>query len=767
MALTLNTISSYQRGSYPFPRDEISTDDKTIEWGIQWCEAMYAAWITDRTGVPYSQLDEYYNLRRYGAGNQDVYKYQKILLANDGEGESGLEGYLNIDWEIFSVMPKFKHIIRGMFENQEHDIVASAVDEKSTREKNKAEMDKWFKGRFKPLLDQMDKINGTQRTPEWVPENVDELDLYRTTGGFKLAKEAEIEEALQYSFYISDWKETKRKMLDDFVDCNIAACKDYTDIYTRKAKVRYVDPMNLIIQYSRHWDSRNSEYGGELIKETISNIRKNTEIPEDELRNLAQFYSGRNTNQNLQSWTVEDLRIENGGWKYDNFLIDIMDCEWFSVNSKFFTRRLNDRGETRVYEEKWGKIFDTQRKKTKKHTYKVVYRNKWIVGTKFSYDFGLQYDTPRPGKKEVELSFKFYKLPGRSMVSLSIPNLDQMQLTWLKLQNALAMSANSGIAIEYSTLQNMKLGGSKMEPLEILAIRRDTGDLIYKTTTHQGRPNVPGGYKPIQELVGGIGPQLQEYIALFELNLEFIRDLTGISRVADASTPDPNQSVGGTEIAMAATHNALQPIYTGYIRLKEKVARTLAIRIQSLIKHDKQAYKGYMPVLGEAGVKIISVGADAIDTDWEIMIQAKPTQQRKSIILESAMKAMQPDKDGHIGLEEQDFLMIERMLEQGNLKPAEMFLAYRSRKNKDRQIQVQRENMQLDQQGQVQAVQAKMQADQQTAQFDNELKKDFETHKAMLEDGNNQREHERKLQQIGAESALQPTEQETLTAERT
>ena len=767
MALTLNTISSYQRGSYPFPRDEISTDDKTIEWGIQWCEAMYAAWITDRTGVPYSQLDEYYNLRRYGAGNQDVYKYQKILLANDGEGESGLEGYLNIDWEIFSVMPKFKHIIRGMFENQEHDIVASAVDEKSTREKNKAEMDKWFKGRFKPLLDQMDKINGTQRTPEWVPENVDELDLYRTTGGFKLAKEAEIEEALQYSFYISDWKETKRKMLDDFVDCNIAACKDYTDIYTRKAKVRYVDPMNLIIQYSRHWDSRNSEYGGELIKETISNIRKNTEIPEDELRNLAQFYSGRNTNQNLQSWTVEDLRIENGGWKYDNFLIDIMDCEWFSVNSKFFTRRLNDRGETRVYEEKWGKIFDTQRKKTKKHTYKVVYRNKWIVGTKFSYDFGLQYDTPRPGKKEVELSFKFYKLPGRSMVSLSIPLLDQMQLTWLKLQNALAMSANSGIAIEYSTLQNMKLGGSKMEPLEILAIRRDTGDLIYKTTTHQGRPNVPGGYKPIQELVGGIGPQLQEYIALFELNLEFIRDLTGISRVADASTPDPNQSVGGTEIAMAATHNALQPIYTGYIRLKEKVARTLAIRIQSLIKHDKQAYKGYMPVLGEAGVKIISVGADAIDTDWEIMIQAKPTQQRKSIILESAMKAMQPDKDGHIGLEEQDFLMIERMLEQGNLKPAEMFLAYRSRKNKDRQIQVQRENMQLDQQGQVQAVQAKMQADQQTAQFDNELKKDFETHKAMLEDGNNQREHERKLQQIGAESALQPTEQETLTAERT
>jgi hypothetical protein len=767
MALTLNTISSYQRGSYPFPRDEISTDEKKIEWGIKWCEAMYAAWVTDRTGVPYSQLDEYYNLRRYGAGNQDVYKYQKILLANDGEGESGLEGYLNIDWEIFSVMPKFKHIIRGMFENQEHDIVASAVDEKSVNQKNKDELHKWFNGRFKPLLDQMDRINETQRTPEWTPENVDELELYKMTGGFKLAKEAEIEEALQYSFYISDWKETKRKILDDFVDLNIAACKDYTDLYTRKAKTRYVDPMNLIIQYSRHWDHRNSEYGGELIKETISNLRKNTDIPEDELRNLAQFYNGRNTNQNLQSWTVEDLRIENGGWKYDNFLLDVMDAEWFSVNSKYFTKRMNDRGESYLYEEKWGKVYDTERKKTKKNVFKVVYRCKWVVGTKFAYDFGLQYDVPRPGKKEVELSYKFYKLPGRSLVSLSIPNLDQICLTWLKLQNSLAMSANSGIAIEYSTLQNMKLGGDKMEPLEILAIRRDTGDLIYKTTTHQGRPNVPGGYKPIQELVGGIGPQLEEYMRLFEMNLEFIRDLTGISRVADASTPDPNQSVGGTEIAIAATHNALQPIYSGYIRLKEQVARTLAIRIQSLVKHDKKAYKGYMPVLGKAGVKIISVGADVIDTDWSIMIQAKPTQQRKNMILESAMKAMQPDKDGFTGLEEQDFLMLERMLENGNLKAAEMFLAYRSRKNKQRQMQLQRENMQIDSDNQQQIATVKGDQERQTKQFDNELKKDFETHKATLEDQNNENEHQRKLQQIGAENAFKATEEQTLTAERT
>ena len=235
-----------------------------------------------------------------------------------------------------------------------------------------------------------------------------------------------------------------------------------------------------------------------------------------------------------------------------------------------------------------------------------------------------------------------------------------------------------------------------MEPLEILSIRRDTGDLLYKLTTHMGKANVPGGMRPIQELTGGIGPQLGEFIQLFEMNMEFIRDLTGINRIADATTPDPNQSVGGSEMAIAATNNALKPIYSGYIRLKELVCRSCAIRIGNLIRNDKKAYEGYIPVIGGAGVKILSVGADVVDVDWEIQIQAKPTAQRKRIILEAAMAAMQPDKDGFIGIEQQDFMMIERLLENGNEKLAEIVLNLRSGKNKERQLQVQRENIQHD-----------------------------------------------------------------------
>jgi hypothetical protein len=759
--IAINTISAYQRGSYPFPKDEIPTSEKNEAWGRKWCEAMYAAYVTDRTGMPFSSMEELQELRRYAEGNQSVEKYQEILL-DESEEDGELSGYLNINWEIFSVMPKFLHIIRGIFEEQEHAIVASAVDPKSTETRELTKLRKWFKGRYKPLLDAVNRQVGFKPEPEWLPETLDELEIYQQSGGFKMAKETEIEEALNYSLYISDWKEIKRKMLDDFATVNCAAVKDFTDPYTRKAKARWVDPLKLIMQYSKHWDHRNSEYAGELIQESISNIRKNTSLSEDTLRDLAQFYNGRNANQTLSSWSEDDLKREGGGWKYDNFMIDVMDAEWFSVNERNRTYRTNSRGETLSYDEKPDKVYDTPNKKTVTKRFKVVYRAKWIVGSDFVYDFGLQYDVPRPGKKEVELSYKFYKLPGRSIVSLSVPNLDQIQLTWLKMQNALAMSANSGIAVEYTSLMNMTLGGQKMEPLDILSIRRDTGDFMYKATTHLGRPNLPGGVRPIQELTGGIGPQLNEFIQLFELNLNFIRDLTGINQIADASSPDPNQSVGGAEMAIAATNNALKPLYAGYIRLKEQVARSLALRIGMLVKHDKKAYEGYIPILGGSGVRIISAGADTVDVDWEIQIQAKPTQQRKQVILESAMKAMQPDRDGYTGIEEADFMMIERLLENGNEKLAEVMLNYRSKKNKDRQRKLQQENMQLNAQAEQDGARVKAEEDRKNEEFKSSLKIREDTNKLDLEDRNNANEHEREMQRIALEKSLdRQAEQQT------
>jgi hypothetical protein len=292
-----------------------------------------------------------------------------------------------------------------------------------------------------------------------------------------------------------------------------------------------------------------------------------------------------------------------------------------------------------------------------------------------------------------------------------------------------------------------------MEPLDLLAIRSQTGNIIYKVTTHKSVQNV-SGLKPIQELVGGIGPQLVEFIKVFDLNIGFIRENTGINQIADATAPNPEMSVGGSEMALAATNNALRPIYSAYKTIKERTARNVSLRMQLLIKHNKEAYNGYMPVLGRIGVQVISVGADTVDADYSIKYEAKPTDKRKETIKQAAITAMSPDRDGVIGIELADYLMIERMLEGGNLKYAEALLNYRSKKNKERQLNLQRENMTLDKQREQEGNQQKAQLAMQQEQIKtNEAIRLYKEKKA-IDEQYAQLEHKRQMELVGLQSSL-------------
>ncbi len=751
------SLVDYKNSSYPFPSDEINPKLKNEKWGLEFLKAMYSKYRKDEAAIPYSKVAEFRDLRKLADGCQDVRKYQRILLDESKDGSS-LKGYMNINWDVYNPMPKFLRVVEGMMEQTDHVVVASAVDPTSVSEKEDAKLALEYRMKFKEALSYIDKGLGIDRSNDYVPESMEELNLYEGAGGFKLAKETEIEQGLDYTFYISSWKEIKKKLIRDACVINCMGTKDYTDPYTNKVKVRYVDPSMYVGQYSKHWDHRNMQWGGEVIQVPISDIRK-LKIPgvdEKVLMELAIFYSGVGGNPSIGSepyYYNDQTQTSN----YDSMLIDVLDGEWISVDSTYKTYRKTSSGNELMYEEEWGKMYDTEKKRTEKYDIQMVYKGKLIIGTDFIYDFGYQYDVPRPGKKEVELSYHLYKLPYRSLVSLCSVHLDQMALAFFRLQNAIAMASPPGIAIEWQSLQNMTIGSgaaaSKLTPIEVLRIRKQTGDLLYRATTHKGVMNTTGG-KPIQELTGGIGEQLSDFIKAIEINLASIRENTGINQIADASNPNPEQSVGGSELALAATNNALRPIYSAYITTKERTAKNASLRLQLLIKHNGKAYKGYMPVIGKIGVQIISVGADTVDANYYIKYEARPTDKRKETIRQAAIQAMNPDRDGIIGIELSDFLMIERILEGGNVKYAEAYLNYKSKKNKERQLELQRENMRLDGQREQEANKQKGEIEIAQAQLKTaEEIKLYEAKKA-IDEKYAQMQHKREMELKGLESSL-------------
>jgi hypothetical protein len=747
--------SQYNTSVSLFPPDNISPKEKNEAWAKKVGEAIISLWLKDRTCVPYSKLEEIAELRDLANGNQNVLRYQKILL-DESETTGEMEGYMNIAFDVFSVMPKFLRVVEGMFEQTEHNVIATAVDPKSSKEKEELKLKTAFRMQFKEDLQYIEQGLGLDNNSGFMPETAEELELYSGMGGFKLSRETELEEGLDYTGYISEWKEIKKKIIRDCLTFNAMCVKDYTDPYVGKVKYRYVDPAMFIGQYSKSYDHRNMRYGGEIIQESIEEIMKeDPKVDYEELRKFAVSYNGLNGNGLLNSEQLSVPFSKNDSsclWK--SFVVDVFDWEWKSINSEYWTTRTTQYGEDLRYKEEWGKIKNTDKKKTDVYDIHVVYKAKWVIGTDIVYNFGLQHDVPRPDNKEVALSYHFYKYPEKAIVQSSEPCLHQIALAHIKLQNAIAEAAPPGIAIEYTALQNMKLGGNKMEPLELIRMRKQNGDLIFKASTHKGQPNVPGGYRPIQELEGGLGRQLEEFIRIFEVYTEFIREVTGINQIADASTPNPEQSVGGSEIAIAATNNALRPVYSAYLTIKERLAKNACMRIQLLIKHNKKALEGYIPVIGQMGVQIISVGADVVDANYYIKYEAKPTDKRKEFIRQAAITAMSPDKDGTKSIELPDFLMIERLLENGNLKYAEAFLNYKSKKNKEKQLQLQRENMQLDKQRELEGIELKAQKERENMTFETDETIRLEKAKAEIAEYYKQFEHKREMEIKALDSTL-------------
>jgi hypothetical protein len=173
------------------------------------------------------------------------------------------------------------------------------------------------------------------------------------------------------------------------------------------------------------------------------------------------------------------------------------------------------------------------------------------------------------------------------------------------------------------------------------------------------------------------------------------------------------------------TENALKPIYSGYLHLKEKMAQHAVARIQGLVKKNKAAYETYLPVIGSSNIEILKISEDDILRTYEFSLRPKPTAQLKESIRTAAYEAMKPGKNGNSSFSMADFAFLEQELEKGNLKYAQAYLNHKIQKAQERDERLAREN----QQAQAQSLQ--------------QLE--------MIKSENEQKQHERKIAEINVE----------------
>jgi hypothetical protein len=295
------------------------------------------------------------------------------------------------------------------------------------------------------------------------------------------------------------------------------------------------------------------------------------------------------------------------------------------------------------------------------------------------------------------------------MVDSCIGFADQLQLTHLKIQQAVAKAKPDGIIIDIEGLENVQLGkGGELQPLDLHDIYEQTGVFYYRSKNPEGGFQNP----PIREIGNSIR-NINELIGLYNHYLRMIRDATGINEVMDASTPKSDALVGVRQQALAAANNAIYDITNSSMVLYKKVCTDIVKCVQ-IIHPDSVLYRIYENAIGQENMKVLSSFRNLAMYNFGVTV-VKEMEEAERQYLEQNIQIALSQKE--IDLE--DAIAVRQLKD---INQAERLLIVRRKKRIAMNQQIAMQNSQQQAQIQQASAQATSQARQQEMQMEAQLK---------------------------------------------
>lgn len=669
-------------GAYVNPLDDITDKIGDKDWAIKKGEWLIGEYQQGRTVISNSRREQIRTARLYGQGMQSNTKYKDILTPWNKSKSKRVQD-LNISWDIFPIFPKFRNKILGMFDGQDYTPSASAIDETSYGLKEDMKVKSVLRAKQAEFLDLFKRMSGAEGMEDGIKSpTLEDANFWQEMGAFKLKWEVGMEKLINWSQKLSNWERIKKMLLEDLIDFGYCVVRDYTDPHTQYAKGDYVDPEWWVGFESRRNDGYYLSAAGEFKWYTLAQL-KDKGLSDAQLIEAGKTYYGINSNANYKYAAIDGQYDHD---RHADYKICVFEYEFESVDTKIFTVRKGVDGISRGYAEPSGK----GNAKLRKNRW---YRAALIPGTRILIDFNYQrdvvYDEETP-----KCSYSYAKYGDKGITESCIAILDELQLIIYKLRHAEKKAKPSGIAIEMSSLSGITLNNEKMKSIDMIRLYNRDGNIIYRIPRDKAGLPTQGVGNPLTELKGGIGPVLQEYMTSIELRIEFLRQITGVNAIVDASTPNPNNLVGTSEIAAAATNDVLKPLIGAYREVKKDWANNTAIRWQCIAMYNKSV-KGFVQAIGAPAAEYISAAKEIIDAKFGISFEMIISAETRNKIENAALVSMQAQKQGMPGISMSDYFYILRELDAGNIKLAQAYLGYREKQQYEQQQQLQQQNMEM------------------------------------------------------------------------
>jgi hypothetical protein len=751
--------SNNTRRSKSFP-DPLAPQDvkQGKKYGLKYAKAIEGQWgkMQDTDSLYKKRNKVWERNRDYANGTQNTSIYKRILTSMDPNAADG--SLVNLDYTPVPILPKFSRIVGNKILSRNPYPNLEAIDPISSSEKNKEKQRIKTQVQIKPDLEALKAQTGglvLDMDPADLPDSLEEAEIFLETN---LKTDAEIAAQIGTNLTLS-WNNFNdsiyRRCVNDLVSLGMAVVKRTNDP-NYGIKTEYVDPCMFVHSYTEDPGLNDLSYAGHIKKISIQELKRlaGDQFQEEDYAKMAQGAAGVNGNDSSKlNYQYFDDYLKRNIYGYDEYMIDVMDFEFMSVDCMYFEDKENRYGNKNFfyegfeYKEKPGSVFEREPRKMNIAT---VYGGSYIVGTDYMYDYGMKANMPRNihDISKCRMSYSavatnIRRMIPKSMVDSCVGFADMLQITHLKIQQAIAKAKPDGLIIDIEGLENVQLGkGGDLQPLELHDIYEQTGVFYYRSKDPEGGFQNP----PIREIGNSIR-NINELIGIYNHYLKLIRDATGVNEAMDASSPKGDALVGVREQAIAAGNNAIYDITNASMVLFKKVCEDI-VKCLQIIPSESVLMKAYQNAIGEENMKVLSTFSDLPMYNFGVSVQ-KEMEDAERQFLEQNIQQSLAQKE----LDLEDAIAIRQLKD---INQAERLLVVRRKKRMDKQQQMAQQNSQMQAQQQAQATQAASQARQQEMQMEMQLETQKMQVKTQLEIQLEQAKHElrKEIETIRAQATL-------------
>ena len=709
----MNEYNNSKKGSFPDPLAETEVKESKA-YGLKYAKAIETQWgkMGESNSLYGKRNTVFERSRDYANGTQDTNIYKKLL--NSLDPNSGDGSLLNMDYTPVPILPKFVRVVVNKILSRNPYPNLEAIDPLSSSEKN---------DKKRKLEIQVEAKTGMVigQDPDTLPDTLEEAEILI---GANVKTDAEIAAQIGTNMTLS-WNNFNdgvfRRNVNDLVALGLAVVKRSNDP-NEGIKTEYVDPCAFIHSYTEDPSFEDLIYAGHVKRMSIADLKRlaGHELEEEDFKKIAASVKNKTGNDssafNKTSYNNSLQRSENG---YDQYMVEVLDFEFISVDCIYFEEKENKFGNVNFfmkgfdYEEKQGSVF--QRTPSKMEV-KVVYSGSYIMGgCEILFNYGKAKNIPKNihDISKVSLSYSAIATNIRNMMPKSMVDsctgfADMLQLTHLKIQQAIAKAKPDGLIIDIEGLENVQLGkGGDLQPLELHDIYEQTGVFYYRSKNPEGGFQNP----PVREIGNSIR-NVNELIGLYNHYLKMIRDATGVNEMMDASTPKGDTLVGVQQNAIAAGNNAIYDITNASMILFKKVCEDV-VKCLQILPSESVIYQVYENAVGKENMSVLSSFNDLPMYNFGVQVVKEMEDQDRAYLEQNIQISLQQKE-----LDIEDAIAIRSMKD---VNQAERLLVIRRKKRMAAQQQMAQQNSQQQAQIQQASAQATSQAKMQELQMEAQL----------------------------------------------